>query len=110
MDSVLSYVLPLASTALSACLIAMFKHLANEFGASLKKLHETTTANNEATFVILKERIHEMCKKYQAQGYIPANEADILQTLFKQYVAMGGNGYVAKQVEITLELPQQDLK
>lgn len=107
MDSVLTYILPLISAALSAALLAAFKRIGRDFANKLSTLHDISEANNQATFVMLQDRILQSCKHWQQHEYIPAHDAEMLQRLFEQYKAMGGNGYVAKQVEITLELPQE---
>ena len=92
---IISTLLPYVSTILTACLFP-----------AIRKIYNMMTANQAATFAMLQKQILDMCKECQAKECVTAEDGETLSNLFHQYEAMGGNGFVKKQVEITFELPQ----
>lgn len=72
---------------------------------SIKEANAKIEANNSATLSYLRSRILQSCALWQDKGYIPDHDAFAIQDMYDNYVALGGNGYVHKQVEKTLELP-----
>lgn len=98
-DMIVNNLLTIVITGLIGYLVSM-----------VKKLGVTLAANNEATFVILQDRILQLCKYHITDGYISPHDAEMLQKLAEQYYAMGGNGYVKQQVTIALSFPQEPQK
>lgn len=98
-------------TGVLTILLKLFKNFMEKLLANLETKIEgiagTLEANNKATFVMLQDRILQLCRYHQAHGSIPSHDAEMLTSLADQYYAMGGNGYVKLQVEATLALPQE---
>lgn len=97
MEFFLSAIPTVISTGLIAALTVVVK--------MLKTVLSKLEANNDATRYILKEKILSMCRKYQALGYIPPEEAEVLKELAREYHRLGGNSYISEQVKKTLALP-----
>lgn len=89
------------SSACSAIIVAMLPKI-------FKGMSETkckVDATNAAVLSYLRSKILDKCKQWQAEGYLPDDEAYALQEMYRNYKALGGNHHVDKQVEKTLELP-----
>ena len=66
------------------------------------------TINNALTSLI-RDRIHGYYfRKCNERGYITPVELEILEELYKNYEAMGGNGMIKKEMEILRNMPMHE--
>lgn len=68
----------------------MWKH----FEARLKKDHEEQAAIKGAILALLRDRIFQSCQLYIGKGEITVTEREVLEAMFTEYFALGGNGVV----------------
>lgn len=73
-----------------------------------KKLDDIKTnqqANNDATLVLLEDRIKWLCRQSIEKNYIPLTDLEALERMYTRYHALGGNGYVAELMEKVRKVP-----
>ena len=73
--------------------------------------HEDKAASNfesinKALTALIRDRIHGYYfRKCMERGYITPIELEILEQLYNNYVALGGNGMISKEMETLRKLP-----
>ena len=61
---------------------------------------------NNALIALIRDRIHGYYfRKCMEKGYITPIELEILEQLYNNYVSLGGNGMITKEMETLRKLP-----
>ena len=61
---------------------------------------------NNALIALIRDRIHGYYfRKCMEKGYITPIELEILEQLYDNYVSLGGNGMITKEMETLRKLP-----
>ena len=47
-----------------------------------------------AMTALLRDRFYQGYKHYMRQGFYPINDREVMQDIFRQYNALGGNGVI----------------
>ena len=64
---------------------------------------------NNALTALIRDRIHGYYfRKCTEKGYITPVELEIVEELYKNYEAMGGNGMIKKEMEILRNMPMHE--
>lgn len=64
---------------------------------------------NNALTALIRDRIHGYYfRKCTEKGYITPIELEIVEELYKNYVGMGGNGMITREMETLRNLPIHD--
>lgn len=58
-----------------------------------------------AMVALLRDRFYEGYKIYVQQGYYPIPDREVMQDIYQQYHALGGNGVITHLMEELDELP-----
>ena len=94
--------LPSIISGTTMLVIGIVVGVARTKAAQLKATHDGVT---DGMLSLLRDRLLQSCRHWQTLGYIDKDEAANIEAMFAAYKAMGGNGFVKKQVERTLALP-----
>jgi len=78
--------------------------------AEQKKAEIEQKAIANGVMALLRDRIIQSCNHYREKGYCPIYARDNIDSLFKEYAALGGNGTVKDLVNETKELPWEKEK
>lgn len=54
---------------------------------------------------LLRDRFYQGYKKYTAQGYYPIRDREVMEDIYIQYHALGGNGVISHLKEELDDLP-----
>ena len=74
-----------------------------------KKAYENFKGINNALIALIRDRIHGYYfRKCTEKGYITPIELEIVEELFKNYSAIGGNGMISREMETLRTLPIHD--
>ncbi len=93
--------------AMPSIISAVILGLVGIVSKNIKGIVSKLDASNRASKYLLKDRITHSCRHWQAEGYLPPNEAEVLQEMAREYWSLGGNSYVKEQLKITLALPME---
>ena len=58
-----------------------------------------------AMVALLRDRFYQGYKQYVQQGYYPIRDREIMQDIYDQYHALGGNGVITHLMEELENLP-----
>lgn len=61
---------------------------------------------NKAVVAMLRDRILHLCEKYIELGNIPHKQWESLYCLYKNYKALGGNGFIDEEIDTVKRLPR----
>jgi len=78
--------------------------------AEQEKAETEQKAIANGVMALLRDRIIQSCNHYREKGYCPIYARDNIDSLFKEYAALGGNGTVKDLVNETKELPWEKEK
>lgn len=80
----------------------LIKVVMDEYAAeTIKKALEPVEAS---TLALSKDRLLHLCNKYLSDGTITAAQMDALNSLYKGYTLLGGNGTIKKLYEQVQEI------
>lgn len=63
-----------------------------------------TNPLNKAVCALLRDRILFLCEKYIEKGTITHKQFESLMSLYENYKALGGNGFIDEEVEMVTSL------
>lgn len=72
------------------------------------KICKTQQALREGTKAILRDRLLQACKEHLGHDHISADDMDNLNSMYKAYKGLGGNGTVKKLYMEVYSLPTFD--
>lgn len=73
-----------------------------------KNLNKKQKAVNNGVKALLRDRIIQTCNHYRDKGYCPVYALDNVNSLYKEYHALGGNGTITTLVEEMHHLPREE--
>lgn len=71
----------------------------------MKKESGDERAIRLAMVALLRDRFYQGYKRYVHQGFFPIQEREIMQDIYDQYHALGGNGIITHLMEELADLP-----
>lgn len=71
-----------------------------------QKSHDKTM--DGAMRYLLKDRILQACQHWQAKGFCPLHNREVLTEMVDAYHVLGGNSFVTEVYEETMSLPIKD--
>lgn len=75
--------------------------------AYIKREANAQKALREGMVALLRDRIYQAHNQYIHLGYFPIDAREVVEDMFKQYKALGGNGIVAHLKEALDALPTE---
>lgn len=70
---------------------------------------EDQKAMRLAMMALLRDRFYQGYKYYMRQGFYPISDREVMQDIYRQYHALGGNGVIAHLKEELDDLPALEL-
>lgn len=99
-------------TAISSVVINIITAIKTNKDNNLKQIKEITNdiknklnSNGDGTKMLLADKLKFLCQKSLNEGYVDYDNLRIIESMYKSYHELGGNGFMTDIVERVKQLP-----
>ena len=89
----------------TACIMMIIQSVVHRSGKKNRKEKEQVDALREGVEAILHDRIITICDKCLERGFVHLHNVETVDSMYKAYRKLGGNGPVTKAVNVFKQLP-----